>query len=142
MYMRSFLTITLLALCALSAMPSLVFAGPPPPPAHDIMVVTGPSASNYTVGEELVAEAYIRSAAFRKANPKVNISIQKSIRYPQLNVRLGSIRAKKLEKPGFKFTLKKEWLIKEQKNVPFRIRVSWTEPKSGYQDSEDFYFHE
>lgn len=122
-------------------MSSLVLAGPPPPPAHDIMVVTGPNADNYTVGEELVATAYIRSQAFKKANPEVTISIQKSIRYPQLNVRLGKIRARKLEKPGFKFTLKKEWLIKEQKNIPFRIRVSWSKPKGGYQDSEDFYFH-
>ncbi|KAF9961467.1 hypothetical protein BGZ72_003532 [Mortierella alpina] len=122
-------------------MPSLILAGPPPPPSPKIMVVTAPNAGNYTVGEELVAEAYIRSAAFRKANPRVTLSIQKSIRYPQLNVRLGSIRARKLEKPGFKFTLKKEWLIEKQKNIPFRIRVSWSEPKSGYMDSEDFYFH-
>ncbi|KAF9934186.1 hypothetical protein BGZ75_000421 [Mortierella antarctica] len=123
-------------------MPSLALAGPPPPPAHDIMVVTGPNYDNYTVGERLVAEAYIRSAAFKKLNPKVTISIQKSIRYPQLNVRLGSISAQRLEEPGFKFTLKKEWLIEKQKNVPFRIRVSWSKPKAGYQDSEDFYFHE
>ncbi|KAF9565323.1 hypothetical protein EC968_004160 [Mortierella alpina] len=122
-------------------MASHVLAGPPPPPAHDIMVVTEPNYGNYTVGEELVTKAYIRSAAFKKANPWVTVSIQKSIRYPQLNVRLGSVRARKLEKSGFKFRLKKEWLIEKQKNIPFRVRVSWSKPKSGYQDSEDFYFH-
>ncbi|KAG0003487.1 hypothetical protein BGZ80_002361 [Entomortierella chlamydospora] len=116
-------------------------AGPPPPPADDIMVVTEPNYDNYTVGETLYAKAFLRSEEFKELNPKVTITIQKSIRYPKLNQRLGSIRAQLLEGPGFAFKLKEEWLIEEQKNVPFRIRVSWSSPKSGYQDSEDFYFH-
>ncbi|KAF9114452.1 hypothetical protein BGX27_010763 [Mortierella sp. AM989] len=119
-----------------------VSAAPPPPPSSHIMVVTEPNYSNYTVGERLYVKAYLRDEKFKKLNSRVNIAIQKSITYPQLNERLGSIRARRLEGREFSFKLRKEWLIEQQKNIPFRIRVSWSSPKSGYQDSEDFYFHE
>ncbi|KAF9944468.1 hypothetical protein BGZ65_012013, partial [Modicella reniformis] len=110
-------------------------------PAHDIMVMTSPSHGNYTVGTTLYIQAYIRSEKFKKANAEVRIRIQKSTNYPMLNVLLGTSCASVLKDHGFKFKLKKEWLIKQQKNIPFRMRVSWDYPKGGYQDSEDFYLH-
>ncbi|KAF9417841.1 hypothetical protein BGZ76_004473 [Entomortierella beljakovae] len=141
MHSKSFFMFVLFALSCFTA----VFAGPPPPPSSDIMVVTSPNYGMNKVGDVLYVQAYLRSAKFKKLNPKVYINIQKSIRYPKLNVRLGTIKARRLEGKGFRFTLKKEWLIDDQKSVPFRIRVSWKAVggiKGGYVDSEDFYFEE
>ncbi|KAF9996439.1 hypothetical protein BGZ65_007968 [Modicella reniformis] len=139
MYVRLISTLLFLTFCSLS---TFVVATPPPPPSDDIMIVISPSYGNYTVGDELYVRANILSKMFKERNPVLTISIQKSIRYPKLNEEIGNIRARFLEdSSGFMFLLKKKWLIKEQSSVPFRIRVSWSAPKSGYQDSEDFYFH-
>lgn len=137
-----FLFLTLFGLLSVmvSAAPAAP-AAPPPPEATDVMDVISPSAGDYSVGQTLTAQIKIKQATFRAANPEVRLYIQKKIRYPALNVQLGTISASDLETGGFKFTLKKEWLIEDQKNIPFRIRVSWSEPKTGYRDSEGFTFH-
>ncbi|KAF7721338.1 hypothetical protein EC973_004856 [Apophysomyces ossiformis] len=138
MQMRSIFTLVLLALCSLTVLPVLVLARPPPPPTRDILVLTQPTSGTYKVGDELHVKADIKNEDFKKKNPKVDLYIQKSIQYPQLNEHLGSIHAKDLAGKGFKATIKKEWLIKKQANIAFRVRAHWDSPKSGYVDSDSF----
>ncbi|KAG0230701.1 hypothetical protein BGW41_002419 [Actinomortierella wolfii] len=109
----------------------------------DIMVVTSPNYDNYTVGEELTVDIYIRDEDFKDLNPWTKIYIEKHHPKPALKKRIGKIRVQDLENPNseFQFTLKKEWLTSKQKDVPYRIRVTWDEPECGYEFSEDFYFH-
>ncbi|KAG0197788.1 hypothetical protein BGX28_008709 [Mortierella sp. GBA30] len=139
MYTRSLITFLLLALCALST----VLASPPAHPATDVLSVTSPKYySVYRVGKPIpVKVTFVNGTenALYKANSEVRIIIQKNIRYPQLSTQVGSVRAQTLYKNGFSFLAKEEYLIKEQANVPFRVRVSFDYPgRFGFADSDSF----
>ncbi|KAF9994100.1 hypothetical protein BGZ65_010298, partial [Modicella reniformis] len=78
-----------------------------------------------------------------KANPYVMIRIQEHTKHPMVNDIMGSIHVRDLENEGLRFRLKKKWLVREQANIPFRIRVSWKYPTPGphYHYSADFFIH-
>ncbi|KAF9182866.1 Dcp1p-Dcp2p decapping enzyme complex alpha subunit [Haplosporangium sp. Z 767] len=121
----------------------LATAAPPPPQATDLLSVTSPSLDDvYKVGETICVRISLvngTSGVIYQENPKMNILIQKDIRYPKLNVKLGSVSASTLYNDGFKFRALKKYLIKEQANVPFRVRVSFSIPdRTGYVDSAPF----
>ncbi|KAF9979899.1 hypothetical protein BGZ65_005847, partial [Modicella reniformis] len=109
-----------------------------PAPIPNIMDIISPDENEYSVGTSLSVQVTIRNEEFRLVDPEVRIRIQKSADFPMLNELVGTTRARILEDVGFKFPIKKEWLIKEQANIPFRIRVSWDYPRGGYQDSGNF----
>ncbi|KAF8932785.1 hypothetical protein EDD21DRAFT_373908 [Dissophora ornata] len=139
MYARSLLTFVLLAFCALST----VLASPPPHPSTNILSVTSPTFDSvYHVGQDVHVKISIvngTAGALYKANPKVNILLQKNIRLPLLNVQVGSISARTLYHDGFKFKVDKKYLIKEQANVPFRVRTSFDlGTLGGFADSPSF----
>ncbi|KAG0032384.1 hypothetical protein BGZ81_010994 [Podila clonocystis] len=108
-----------------------------------IMVVTSPNYDNYTVGEELTVDIYIRDENWKKLNPYTKIYIEKNHPKPALKKYLGRARGRNLENPNskFHFTLKEEWLTSTQKNVPYHVRVAWDKPEPCHEFSEDFYFH-
>ncbi|KAF9580930.1 hypothetical protein BGW38_002228 [Lunasporangiospora selenospora] len=137
MYMRSLITFVLVALCAMSAL-----AAPPPPQATDILQVTIPkTGAIYKVGDYIPVHVKLvngTSSEIYKKNPKIRLTIQKAVRLPLLNVRLGEVRARTLAKDGFKFLAKKEYLIKEQPTAKFRVRASFDTPRGGYVDSGRF----
>ncbi|KAF9161138.1 hypothetical protein DFQ26_004824 [Actinomortierella ambigua] len=105
------------------------------------MVVTSPNYDNYTVGELLYVEIYIRRDSFRQRNPWVYLNIEKHHRKPALNVALGRAAAADLERTPFPFVLQERYITKKQANVPYRVRVRWEKPKPGHMFSEDFYIH-
>ncbi|KAF9976312.1 hypothetical protein BGZ73_008800 [Actinomortierella ambigua] len=107
----------------------------------EIMVVTSPNYDNYTVGELLYVDIYIRDAKFRELNPWLYLYIRKHHRKPALNVAMGRIKAQDLEKTPYPFVLHERYITKEQKDVPYHVRVQWDKPKKGYMYSEDFYMH-
>ncbi|KAF9897376.1 hypothetical protein BX616_005709 [Lobosporangium transversale] len=139
MYARPFITIVLLALCTLGT----VLASPPPKPSRDIFSVTSPEyESVYRVGQYVpVAISIVNGTEgyLYQKNPSMRITIQKNIRYPNLNERVGEISARELYHSGFRFKVKKAYLIETQKTVPFRVRVSFSaEPRGGFNDSPSF----
>ncbi|KAF9084777.1 hypothetical protein BGX29_006640 [Mortierella sp. GBA35] len=147
MYARSLLTIVLLALCALCTFSSVVVASPPPPQSTDVLKVTSPPAEKtYKVGQDIHVKVELvggKKNILYKDNTPIDVIIQKNIRYPRLNVKVASVPARTLATKGYKFKAKKEYLIKEQATVRFRIRTHFDhtqEPKkSGFSDSRGFY---
>ncbi|KAF9357676.1 hypothetical protein BGX26_003306 [Mortierella sp. AD094] len=127
MYRRSLISFLLFALCALCA----VLASPPPPPATDILSVSQPQrGSVYRVGQDILVKIKIVGGVdseLYKRNPKITLYIQKDI---QLNKVVGTVSACTLATTGFKFPAKKTFLIKEQPNIPFRVRASFSSPRT------------
>ncbi|KAF9433422.1 hypothetical protein BGZ76_009480 [Entomortierella beljakovae] len=132
MYSRSLLTLTAFLLCILST----ILASPPARPATDIFSVTSPVHNSvYKVGQLIKVKASFvngTSGYLYKANPPVKIIIQKNIRYPQLNEVVGTVSARTLYRNGFKFKVQKKFLIKEQANIPFRVRASFQAKERDY----------
>ncbi|KAF9350042.1 hypothetical protein BGX26_011732 [Mortierella sp. AD094] len=137
MYARSLISIVLLALCAIGTI-----LASPPHPSTDFSVISPKRNSVYHVGQEvLVMISIVNGTASNLygVNPKVNIYLQKNIALPELNVVVGTVTARSLYKNGFKFKVDKKYLIKEQANVPFRVRASWeTMERAGFNDSPSF----
>ncbi|KAF9137806.1 hypothetical protein BG015_002604 [Linnemannia schmuckeri] len=108
-----------------------------------IMVVTSPNYDNYTVGEELTVDIYIRDEKWKRLNPYTKIYIEKNHPKPAFKKYLGRARGRDLENPSskFHFTLKEEWLTSAQKDVPYHVRVAWDKPEPCHEFSEDFFFH-
>ncbi|KAG0266102.1 hypothetical protein BG011_003310 [Mortierella polycephala] len=150
MYAHSLVTLVLIALCTLGTVSNLgllAAAAPPPPQATDLLSVTSPSLNDdYKVGEIIHVQISLvngTSGVIYQENPEMNIHIQKDIRFPKLNVKLGTVSATTLYNDGFEFKALKSYLIKEQANVPFRVRVSFHIPdRTGYVDSAPFKLHE
>ncbi|KAG0368349.1 hypothetical protein BGZ54_002142 [Gamsiella multidivaricata] len=118
-------------------------AAPQPHPSTDILSVTSPKFNSvYKVGHKVPVKISIvngTKSEFYKKNPKVELYLQKNIHLPLLNVHLGSVRARTLHKDGFEFKVKAKYLIKEQSNVPFRVRASFDlGARSGFVDSPSF----
>ncbi|KAF9944796.1 hypothetical protein BGZ65_011582 [Modicella reniformis] len=138
MHARSRFIFVFLCITLFSMLPILVRAFFTTPPEGDTLIITSPSYGNYTQGEHLRIQVNILDMKFKEANPFVRILIQKHIKLPLVNDILGEVSD--LLGKGFKFKLKKKWLIEEQARFPFRIRLGWDYPSPGrtYQDSADF----
>ncbi|KAG0328942.1 Dcp1p-Dcp2p decapping enzyme complex alpha subunit [Dissophora globulifera] len=96
----------------------------------------------YHVGDQIDVRISIvggTSGALYRANPEITILLQKDIRLPALNVQVGKIRARELFHNGFRFRVKSRYLIREQANVPYRVRTSFDLGRhSGFADSASF----
>ncbi|KAF9199124.1 hypothetical protein BGZ49_010804 [Haplosporangium sp. Z 27] len=137
MYTRSLVTIVLLMLCAFTT----VLASPPPPPSKNFTVTSPKYNKVYHVGDEIPVRISVSDLKgdLYLSNPVFNVWIQKDIRFPDLNEKVGQLRLQTLYKEGYKFKAKKEYLIKQQANVPFRVRVNYeTMERAGYSDSPAF----
>ncbi|KAG0307304.1 Dcp1p-Dcp2p decapping enzyme complex alpha subunit [Dissophora globulifera] len=96
----------------------------------------------YHVGDQVNVRISIvngTSGALYRANPEITILLQKDIRLPALNVQVGKIRARELFHNGFRFRVRSRYLIREQANVPYRVRTSFDlGRRSGFADSASF----
>lgn len=117
--------------------------GSPPVPQSPLLRLTSPAhESTYYVGDEVhVKVTFVGGSknVLLNEDTKIDFWIQKSIRYPLLNDPLGVISAKDLAKHGFKFKVDKKFLIKEQANVPFRVRAHFEGSQPGYDDTASFH---
>jgi hypothetical protein len=138
MYLPSYISYIPLFLHALSLSTQVsVNARPPPPPSNNLELISPKEGAEYLVGAKIVVQVHILNEGLRKENPKVTISIQQAIQYPQLNVALGDIRVGKLSKGGFKFYFRKQYQAHDGPNR-YRIRASWDGEYPGYADSGVF----
>jgi len=145
MHARSFLTILIIAFCALSSCGLMALASPPPAESPLLKVTSPGHNSLYHVGDEVeVKVAFVGGSknVLLKENTQIEFIIQEAIPLPELNDSLGSISAKKLAKDGFKFKVDKKFLITLQSNVPFRVRAHFDGSKPGYDDSAPFHIKE
>ncbi|KAI1307337.1 hypothetical protein EDD11_004523 [Mortierella claussenii] len=145
MYTPSFIKTLVIALCAIAAMvtmsSTMVLARPPP--SSPLLSIEEPRAgATYYVQESIHVRAVFKDD---KKNPlykddtKLDFFIQKFILKPDLNEHVGSISAKQFYANGFDFPVLKEYLIPTQTDRPFRVRVHFDGPNSGYDDSDAFY---
>ncbi|GJJ69784.1 hypothetical protein EMPS_02132 [Entomortierella parvispora] len=145
MHARSFITVLILAFCALSSCGLLTLASPPPPESPLLKITSPNQNSVYYVGDEVEVKVTFVGGSknvLLKENTDIEFLIQKAIPLPELNDSLGSISAEKLAKDGFKFKVDKKFLIEKQQNVPFRIRAHFEGSQPGYDDSAPFKLEE
>jgi hypothetical protein len=143
MYTRNLVTLVLLALCALCSFSS-VFARPPPPPARDLIIVDTPKEGKvYKVGDKIHVTVTLpggKNNILYKDNTLIELIIQKRISRPNLNKKIGTVRARTLATKGYTFTAKKDYIIDTQKTVAWRVRTHFDHAhRSGYSDSQGFY---
>ncbi|KAF9994266.1 hypothetical protein BGZ79_000982 [Entomortierella chlamydospora] len=137
MYARSLISIVLLALCAITTI-----LASQAQQSNEFYVTSPKKNSVYHVGQEVPVKISIVNGTrgnLYRVNPSLTIYLQKDIPLPDLNVVVGNVRARTLYKNGYKFKVDKKYLIKQQSNVPFRIRASWeTMERAGFADSAPF----
>ncbi|KAG0352979.1 hypothetical protein BG005_007642 [Podila minutissima] len=124
MHSRPPLTIVLLAILGLF----IQIHGDPPPFSSKLLKLAGPDeGAIYTVHDPV----HIK---------KIELIIQKRISMPELNKPITTITAQDLYATSeFIFEAKKEYIIDQQKSIPYRVRASWD---GGYSDSNGFFIKE
>ncbi|KAF9304152.1 hypothetical protein BGZ74_002239 [Mortierella antarctica] len=137
MHSRSLLTIVLLAIFGFL----IQVHGAPPPPPSDLLKLAGPNeGAIYYVHDRIHIKVQFeggKNNELYKSNKKIKFIIQKRIPMPALNELVATVKARDLYKAGeFVFEAKKEYIIDQQKSIPYRIRAAWD---GGYSDSNGFY---
>ncbi|KAF8932885.1 hypothetical protein BGZ47_011133 [Haplosporangium gracile] len=145
MYTPSFIKTLVIALCAIAVMVTMssttVLARPPP--SSPLLSIPEPRAgATYAVQELIHVRALFKDKKknpLYKDNTKINFFIQKYAAMPDLNKHVGSVSARKFYEDGFDFPVLESYLIPTQTDRPFRVRVHFDGPNSGYDDSDAFY---
>ncbi|KAG0013955.1 hypothetical protein BGZ81_000752 [Podila clonocystis] len=137
MHSRSLLTIVLLVIFGFL----IQVNGAPPPPASDLLKLAGPNeGAIYYVHDRVHIKVEFKDGKnneLYKKNKKIKFIIQKRIPMPALNELVATVKARDLYKAGeFVFEVKKEYIIDQQKSIPYRIRAAWD---GGYSDSNGFF---
>ncbi|KAF9362182.1 hypothetical protein BGX34_006660 [Mortierella sp. NVP85] len=133
MYARSFVVIVLLALCA-----SLVLAHPPFP-TDEFDIISPRGGDVYRVGQKFTVIFKIvngTESKFYKANPQVDVRLQKVMKYPTVNILLGTYPAQELHNRRFRYTVEPHYYRANQTGTPYRIRATF-----GYDESGLYWVH-
>ncbi|KAG0241482.1 hypothetical protein B0O80DRAFT_456321 [Mortierella sp. GBAus27b] len=108
MYVRSFVTIVLLALCALSTV-----LARPPLPTNDFEFKSPKQNDVYRVGKKFDVAIKINGGVnsdIYKNNTKIELRIQHAVKYPPVNKVLGTYTARELYKKRFSFKVLPEYI--------------------------------
>ncbi|KAF9433542.1 hypothetical protein BGZ76_009300 [Entomortierella beljakovae] len=126
---RSLITYLLLALCVINTVCANA----------SFKVVSPKDTDIFKVGQDITVKVEVdggKDSEIYMKDPDVTLSIQKQIPMPDLVRIVGRIGFRDLYDNGLSFVAKKEYIIKTQKNIPYRVRASTS--KFGYTDSYGF----